>query len=189
MAPLVALKYNTWLMLTEKDADVIIQRQINNWQLNITKPKEWEKDLRWAKAMDSIMAVKKYIKETYNKDIQFKQFKSDDSKTLNELLDLWYMVTLGIMIDIDFTKDVADWKIDEKNYFNFTNWKKLWHFTNLARWKGRFTEWCEKLEDYNKNFIYDQYAFNKLKREWVYSNIDFKQLPIISQQYYYCFYI
>lgn len=185
MAPFIAINYNSKLdkKFTESDADVVIDKQIKNWKLRIT----W--DNKGADVSDSILAVKQYIKETYKKDLKVKSFKSSDTEKLKYYLDLGYMVTIGIKVDKTFTDDVKDWKIDETNYFNFNNEKTIWHFTNIATWKGRFWKDCETLQDYNKTFIYDSYAFNKKDRAWLYMDVDLEQLKNISQKYFYVFYL
>lgn len=179
-APLNAIKYNTELAVSEKDADIIIDRQIKDWLLSTKK---------WALVSDSILAVKMYIAEKYKKNLKVITFKSSDTEKLKYYLDLGYMVTIGIKVDKTFTDDVKDWKIDETNYFKFNNEKTIWHFTNLAKWKGRFWKDCETLQDYDKTFIYDSYAFNTKGRAWLYMDVDLEQLKNISQKYFYVFYL
>ena len=77
----------------------------------------------WARIYDSIEAVKTYIWKTYNKDIKLK-YISRKNNELEDILDLWYMVSLWIHVNKDFIEDTKDWNIDETNYFNFTKSKR-----------------------------------------------------------------
>ena len=180
MAPINAIKYNTWIKLTEVDADIIINEQIRKWLLD---PTSW---WRWS---DWIVAVNNYLEKNLKKRVKVAHIKSDNFKKINEYLDLWYMITISIKVDWDFIKDVKDWKIDEKDYIKYKDEKTYWHFTNIFKWKWRFCEWCEKLEDYDRIWIYDSYAFNSKGREWIYWDLSLEELEKISQKYFYLLYI
>lgn len=180
MAPLANIKYNCkWVTTSEKDADIIIERQIANKQLSLKA---------WATAINSVKAVINYFKEKWI-EIKYDKFKSNDVTRLNYWLDLWYMVNILIQVDKDFYTDAHDWKINETNYLNFNDWKKFWHSTNIFKWKWRFTEGWEGLPDANKIAIYDNYAFRKNKKAWLYWDIDLIKLQTISQPFYYVFYL
>jgi hypothetical protein len=175
----VAMKYNIkWVNLLESDLDIIIKQQIKNWKLSVTS---------WWKAIDWIKATIDYANKKYWKNIKYEIIPSINLKRINELLDLWYAISIMIKVNQKFIDDVKDWKMDESNYFKYTTWKTLWHDTTLIKWKWRFTPWYD-WEDLNKLMIIDTYAFNKLWRQWIYSNLDISQLRIISQNNFYLIY-
>ena len=145
-APVINLKYNCGIIITEEEIKSIAKKQIALWLLD---PKEWWKSKDWIKA------IYDYVKENAEKrgwDIPNLAITKTDSE-LDIWIELWYAVIIWIKVNGWFYLDAKDdWKLNNFNDYIEYKWT-LAHFTNIIRWNGRNTP----SEDNWKEYVLDSF--------------------------------
>ena len=146
-SPVINMKYNCWIVMTEDDIKIIAKRQADKGMFSYTE---------WGKWLDWIEAVYNYVVENSRergwKIPNLAIFRKEDEAELLKWYDRGYASVIGIKVSREFYKDARDWVIDIKDYAGLKG--KIGHFTNITKWIGR---WDPEVMDYGTELFIDSY--------------------------------
>ena len=143
-------KYN-WVIksFTEDGIKNLASRQFSLWKFSYENG--WRLDY-W------LHAVIDYIKTDMGIECNLATFTKDSD--LEDWLNRWFAVWIGIKVNKTFLQDKKDWKLDLLDYKGY-KWN-IWHATNIIRWMCRWedvcsTKWKEMFLDsyFVKNSTYE----------------------------------